>query len=128
MGSDLLLRRKWTLRAHGRQVVFVKRQNESREHVIMKALLWALYLPEYPHLLVETSIGDRFKPDVVQLAPDGTPEAIYVENAPGFTLSVQWHPEYNAANDPVSRPLFAAFGAAARDWAARRLGGRLRSA
>ncbi|MCB2094776.1 MAG: gamma-glutamyl-gamma-aminobutyrate hydrolase family protein [Rhodobacteraceae bacterium] len=61
-------------------------------------------------------------------APDGTPEAIYVENAPGFTLSVQWHPEYNAANDPVSRPLFAAFGAAARDWAARRLGGRLRSA
>ena len=73
MGSDLLLRRKWTLRAHGRQVVFVKRQNESREHVIMKALLWALYLPEYPNLLVETSIGDRFRPDVVQLAPDGTP-------------------------------------------------------
>ena len=73
MGSDLLLRRKWTLRAHGKQVVFVKRQNESREHVIMKALLWALYLPAYPDLLVETAIGDRFKPDVVQLAPDGTP-------------------------------------------------------
>ena len=74
MGSDLLLRRKWTLRAHGRQVVFVKRQNESREHVVMKALLWALYLPEYPDLSVETSIGDRFKPDLVQLAPDGTPQ------------------------------------------------------
>ncbi len=51
-------------------------------------------------------------------APDGTPEAIYVEGAPGFTLSVQWHPEYNAANDPVSRPLFEAFGDAARAWAA----------
>jgi len=51
------------------------------------------------------------------LAPDGTPEALYVRDAPGFTLSVQWHPEYNAANDPVSRPLFAAFGAALRDWA-----------
>ncbi len=50
-------------------------------------------------------------------APDGTPEAIYVENAPGFTLSVQWHPEWNAAKDPVSRPLFEAFGAAVRDWA-----------
>lgn len=50
-------------------------------------------------------------------APDGTPEAIYVQGAPGFTLSVQWHPEWNAAADPVSRPLFAAFGAAARDWA-----------
>ena len=49
-------------------------------------------------------------------APDGTPEAIYVEDAPGFTLSVQWHPEWNAAADPVSRPLYAAFGAAVRDW------------
>ncbi|MCT8328497.1 gamma-glutamyl-gamma-aminobutyrate hydrolase family protein [Albidovulum sediminis] len=53
-------------------------------------------------------------------APDGTPEAIYVEGAPGFTLSVQWHPEYNAATDPVSRPLFLAFGEAAARWAAAR--------
>ena len=51
-------------------------------------------------------------------APDGTPEAIYVADAPGFTLSVQWHPEWNAANDPVSRPLFEAFGEACRAWAA----------
>ncbi|MCF1707232.1 gamma-glutamyl-gamma-aminobutyrate hydrolase family protein [Tabrizicola sp. J26] len=51
-------------------------------------------------------------------APDGTPEAIYVDGAPGFTLSVQWHPEWNAADDPVSRPLFTAFGQAAADWAA----------
>ena len=50
-------------------------------------------------------------------APDGTPEATYVKDAPGFTLSVQWHPEWDAANDPVSRPLFEAFGDAARDWA-----------
>jgi len=51
-------------------------------------------------------------------ADDGTPEAIYVDGAPGFTLSVQWHPEYNAENDPVSRALFTAFGQAARDWLA----------
>ncbi|WP_116082297.1 gamma-glutamyl-gamma-aminobutyrate hydrolase family protein [Tropicimonas sp. IMCC34011] len=50
-------------------------------------------------------------------APDGTPEAIYVDGAPGFTLSVQWHPEYRAAEDPVSRPLFTAFGDAVRAWA-----------
>ncbi|AUR02957.1 putative gamma-glutamyl-gamma-aminobutyrate hydrolase [Phaeobacter inhibens] len=50
-------------------------------------------------------------------APDGTPEAIYVKDAPGFTLAVQWHPEWDAANDPVSRPLFTAFGDAVRDWA-----------
>ena len=50
-------------------------------------------------------------------APDGTPEAIYVKDAKGFTLSVQWHPEWDAANDPVSRPLFTAFGDAVRNWA-----------
>lgn len=50
-------------------------------------------------------------------ADDGTPEAIYIKDAPGFTLSVQWHPEYNAGNDPVSRPLFERFGDAVRDWA-----------
>ncbi len=53
-------------------------------------------------------------------APDGTPEAIYVDGAPGFTLSVQWHPEYRAAEDPVSRPLFEAFGRAVADWASER--------
>ena len=53
-------------------------------------------------------------------APDGTPEAIYIKDAPGFALSVQWHPEYRAAEDPVSRPLFAAFGLAAKAWAAGR--------
>jgi putative glutamine amidotransferase len=50
-------------------------------------------------------------------AEDGTPEALYVDGAPGFTLSVQWHPEWNAANDPVSRPLFRAFGDALAAWA-----------
>ena len=50
-------------------------------------------------------------------APDGTIEAIYVRDAPGFTLSVQWHPEWDAANDPVSRPLFQAFGEAVSAWA-----------
>jgi putative glutamine amidotransferase len=50
-------------------------------------------------------------------APDGTPEAIYVRDAPGYTLAVQWHPEWNAAADPVSRPLFASFGQAAAAWA-----------
>ncbi|MFN4172782.1 MAG: gamma-glutamyl-gamma-aminobutyrate hydrolase family protein [Pseudorhodobacter sp.] len=53
-------------------------------------------------------------------APDGTPEAIYIKDAPGFTLSVQWHPEWNAANDPVSRPLFEAFGAAVSAFARAR--------
>lgn len=53
-------------------------------------------------------------------ASDGTPEAIYVKDAPGFTMSVQWHPEWDAANDPVSRPLFTAFGQAVQDFSAHR--------
>ena len=52
-------------------------------------------------------------------AADGTPEAMYVRDAPGFTLAVQWHPEWNAVADPVSRLLFCAFGAAARAWMER---------
>ncbi|MCC5963909.1 MAG: gamma-glutamyl-gamma-aminobutyrate hydrolase family protein [Rhodobacteraceae bacterium] len=50
-------------------------------------------------------------------APDGTAEALYVAGARGFTLSVQWHPEWRAGLDPVSRPLFEAFGKATRAWA-----------
>lgn len=53
-------------------------------------------------------------------AEDGTPEAIYVKDAPGFTLAVQWHPEWNAARDPVSHALFSAFGDATRAWAGQR--------
>ena len=60
-------------------------------------------------------------------APDGTPEAIRIDGAPGFALAVQWHPEWNAASDPVSRPLFEAFGRAARDWAGRGAQARLRA-
>lgn len=53
------------------------------------------------------------------IADDGTPEATYIKDAKGFTLAVQWHPEYNAQNDPVSRSLFEHFGDAVRDWAAK---------
>lgn len=50
-------------------------------------------------------------------APDGTPEALHVADAPGLAIAVQWHPEYKAACDPVSRPLFEAFGRAVAAWA-----------
>ena len=45
-------------------------------------------------------------------APDETPEAIVIEGAQGFAMGVQWHPEWNAAEDPVSRLLFQALGLA----------------
>ena len=73
MTGDLFLRRKWTFRAHGKQVVFIKRSNERGTHVLMKAFLWALYLPTYPDLTVEIRVGDRYKPDVVALDEEGRP-------------------------------------------------------
>ncbi len=73
MRDDLYLRRKLTLRAHGRRIVLVKKPVESMEHVLMKAFLWALYLPDYPALRVEIPIGDKYKPDVVMLDAGGRP-------------------------------------------------------
>ena len=45
-------------------------------------------------------------------ATDGTPEALRVENATNFAYAVQWHPEWNASEDNVSKPLFEEFGKA----------------
>lgn len=52
-------------------------------------------------------------------AEDDTIEAISIAGAESFALGVQWHAEYDAGEDPVSRALFAAFGAAAHKAAAR---------
>ncbi len=49
-------------------------------------------------------------------APDGTAEAMTIEDAPGFAMAVQWHPEYNAASDAASRRLFETFGDALKAW------------
>jgi hypothetical protein len=70
---NVIVPRKRLLRAHGKKVVFARGYNESGEHVLMKALLWALYLPQYPDLTVEIRIGDRYKPDVVSLNEQGQP-------------------------------------------------------
>jgi putative glutamine amidotransferase len=53
-------------------------------------------------------------------APDGVVEAFRVANAPGFAVAVQWHPEWKFKDNPFSRALFAAFGTAAAQYAARR--------
>jgi len=45
-------------------------------------------------------------------APDGLVEAFTMERAAGFNLGVQWHPEWQAASNPVSLRLFEAFGIA----------------
>jgi putative glutamine amidotransferase len=47
-------------------------------------------------------------------APDGVIEAFRVNRAPTFALGLQWHPEWQFAENPFSRALFAAFGEASR--------------
>jgi putative glutamine amidotransferase len=51
-------------------------------------------------------------------APDGLIEAFRIEAAKSFALAVQWHPEWQVMAQPLSKALFAAFGAAARARAA----------
>jgi putative glutamine amidotransferase len=47
-------------------------------------------------------------------APDRLIEAFSVGGAASFALGVQWHPEWQFSENPFSRALFAAFGAACR--------------
>jgi putative glutamine amidotransferase len=56
-------------------------------------------------------------------APDGVVEAFAWQpgstEAPkvaGFNLCLQWHPEWQAASNPVSQRIFEAFGQACRDY------------
>ena len=46
---------------------------------------------------------------VEALAPDGLVEAASLPGAKGFLLGVQWHPEWDFADDPVSRAIFEGF-------------------
>ncbi len=58
---------------------------------------------------------------VEAVAADGTIEAVSVPAAAGWAFAVQWHPEWQVLENPASRRLFAAFGAAARSFAAARM-------
>jgi putative glutamine amidotransferase len=50
-------------------------------------------------------------------APDGVIEAFSVTGSKGFSMGLQWHPEWKFEKDPFSRALFAAFGTASRQHA-----------
>jgi putative glutamine amidotransferase len=43
-------------------------------------------------------------------APDGQVEAVSIPAARAFLLGVQWHPEWDVVQDPLSRAIFAGFG------------------
>jgi len=57
---------------------------------------------------------------VEAIADDGLIEAFRVDSAPGFTLALQWHPEWKVTNNPISMAIFRAFGNACREYAGQR--------
>ncbi len=76
-------------------------------------------VPDRPRFDVNSVHGQGIKRlaaglRVEAVAPDGLVEAFSMPAAPAFNLCVQWHPEWQAASNPVSVQLFHAFGAALR--------------
>jgi len=62
-------------------------------------------------------LGDGLQ--VEATADDGLIEAFTVADSPGFTLAVQWHPEWKVGGNPVSAAIFRAFGDACRKYRLR---------
>lgn len=58
-------------------------------------------------------LGDGLR--IEATAPDGLIEAVSVTNAHAFALGVQWHPEWQHADNALSTSIFRAFGDACRE-------------
>ena len=54
---------------------------------------------------------------VEAVADDGLVEGFIVDSAPGYTLAVQWHPEWQVTENDFSMAIFQSFGDACRDHA-----------
>jgi hypothetical protein len=49
----------------GKRIRLWQRTGESYEHVLMKALGYAMFVEKFPQLEIETRVGLRYKPDLV---------------------------------------------------------------
>jgi len=95
---------KWKLRSKisGRERIFHKLKGESREHVLMKGLLWALHEKNFPEgVEVERKLeGSRYKPDCIALDPANYSNVLWWGEAGGLS-SEKWislldeHPNAN---------------------------------
>ena len=59
---------------------------------------------------------------VEAVADDGLIEAFVVDGAPGYSLAVQWHPEWKVTANPFSLAMFRSFGDACREHASQKTG------
>ncbi len=49
----------------GKRMRLWQRQGESYEHILMKALGFAMFAEQYPTLEIEVKVGLRYKPDLI---------------------------------------------------------------
>jgi len=57
---------------------------------------------------------------VEAIADDGLVEGFQVDGAKGFTLAVQWHPEWKVTENEFSMKIFKLFGDACREYASQK--------
>jgi hypothetical protein len=50
---------------NGENVKLWQRTGESYQHILMKALGYAMFVKDYPDLQIETPVGLRYKPDLI---------------------------------------------------------------
>lgn len=55
----------------GKRARLWQRPGESYEHVLMKALAYAMFSGEYPQLEIEVKVGLRYKPDLIAIGENG---------------------------------------------------------
>lgn len=71
VGSAVNFAKTYHFRIAGQRVTLHKKNGESYEHVLMKALGFAMFRPQFPHLEIEKRIGLRYKPDLIALDERG---------------------------------------------------------
>jgi hypothetical protein len=61
----------FNLTANGITKPFVKKRGESLQHVLVKGILWKLYMDKYPSIQIEETVeDDLYTPDVVAVFQD----------------------------------------------------------
>ena len=55
----------------GNRVRLWQRTGESYQHILMKALGFAMFAGSYPNLQIETKVGLRYKPDLISINAEG---------------------------------------------------------
>jgi putative glutamine amidotransferase len=112
-------------REDGRQEV--AQQYADVHSVRLVPQTWFAELMEQPEIAVNSlhgqginTLGKGLQP--LAHAQDGLIEAVHLPELSQFTLGVQWHPEWQAAQNRYSVRMFQAFGQACRRYAALRTG------